>query len=137
VILIDTNVFSQPTRQNGHRGVIRWIDEHFDDLLVPTLAVSELLFGGYRLPEGKERDRLMLAHEAILLRFAGKFVDFDLPAAKLHGALAGEAARVGRTLAPSDSLIASIALTRGLAVATRNRKHFEPVGVNVIDPWTD
>jgi hypothetical protein len=135
VILIDTNVLSQPTRPHGSDIVIRWIDSHFNDLLVPTLVVSELLFGAHRLADLEQRTRLHLAHEALLIRFAGRFVDFDLAAARLHGQLSGEAARMGRTLSPSDSMLAAIALTRGLRVATRNVQHFAPTGVAVVNPW--
>lgn len=38
------------------------------------------------------------------------------------------------TMICEDSLIAATALFHGLTVATRNRKHFEPSGVSVIDP---
>lgn len=34
-----------------------------------------------------------------------------------------------------DSLIAATALMHGLAVATRNRAHFEAAGVEVVDPF--
>jgi toxin FitB len=34
-----------------------------------------------------------------------------------------------------DALIAASALVRGAAVATRNVRDFEPLGVPVVDPW--
>lgn len=34
-----------------------------------------------------------------------------------------------------DSLIAATALIRGHTVATHNKRHFEPSGVQTVDPW--
>jgi predicted nucleic acid-binding protein len=41
-------------------------------------------------------------------------------------------ARIGND--SPDLMIASIALDRGLTVATRNIRHFEPTGVATLDP---
>ena len=35
----------------------------------------------------------------------------------------------------ADVLIAATALSRGLVVATRNVRHFDPLGVKVINPF--
>jgi len=35
-----------------------------------------------------------------------------------------------------DSLIAATVLFRGHSLATRNKRHFEPAAVDVIDPLT-
>jgi predicted nucleic acid-binding protein len=39
-----------------------------------------------------------------------------------------------RTMTCEDSLIAATALFRGHTVATHNKRHFEPAGVQVVDP---
>ena len=41
----------------------------------------------------------------------------------------------GRAMPIKDSLIAATALTHGLVVATRNRRDFEPAGVEMVDPF--
>ena len=43
-----------------------------------------------------------------------------------------KSARIGND--SPDLMIASIALDRGLTVATRNIRHFEPTGVATLDP---
>ena len=40
------------------------------------------------------------------------------------------------TVPPTDCQIAAIARSRGMAVATRNVRDFENIGIEVIDPWT-
>ncbi len=39
-----------------------------------------------------------------------------------------------RTMTCEDSLIAATALFHGYTLATRNKRHFEPAGVPVVDP---
>ncbi|HTA30144.1 MAG TPA: PIN domain-containing protein, partial [Candidatus Cybelea sp.] len=39
-----------------------------------------------------------------------------------------------RTMTCEDSLIAATALFRGHTIATRNKRHFEPAGVPLVDP---
>jgi predicted nucleic acid-binding protein len=41
----------------------------------------------------------------------------------------------GRSMPVKDSLIAATALVHGLTVVTRNRRDFEPAGVNIVDPF--
>ena len=42
---------------------------------------------------------------------------------------------MGPPISQADCQIAAIALSRGVAVATRNIRDFEGTGVDVIDPW--
>lgn len=46
------------------------------------------------------------------------------------------AAPVGRPVSHPDSQIAAIAHSRGMAVATRNIRDFEDMGIALINPWT-
>jgi toxin FitB len=41
----------------------------------------------------------------------------------------------GRAMQVKDSLIAATALVHNLPVATLNRRHFEPAGVRIADPF--
>ena len=41
---------------------------------------------------------------------------------------------INRTMTCEDSLIAATALFHGHTIATHNTRHFEPAGVNVVDP---
>ena len=41
----------------------------------------------------------------------------------------------GRSMPIKNSLIAATALTHALTVVTRNRRDFEPAGVQVVDPF--
>ena len=43
--------------------------------------------------------------------------------------------RLGRPIAQADCQIAAIARACGMAVATRNVRDFEDVGIGVFNPW--
>ena len=66
----------------------------------------------------------------VLPAFADRVVPFDLPAARI---LAGY--RVPEHAPFDDALIAAVAESARMTVVTRNVRHFEPLGVPVLDPW--
>jgi predicted nucleic acid-binding protein len=44
--------------------------------------------------------------------------------------------RIGREVSkPVDAMIAAVAASRGMAVATRNPSDFADMGVELINPW--
>ena len=134
-MLVDTNVLSQLTRRHGDEGVKRWIDANFDDLLVPAIVISELMYGAYKNADPAQRGQLIDVTTALILDLAGKIEPFGAEDAQLHGRLTGESARAGKSLPASDSMVLAMAITRGVPVATRNLKHFEGFGLELIDPW--
>jgi predicted nucleic acid-binding protein len=62
--------------------------------------------------------------------------DFDASAADAYGDLAVERERAGRRLEGFDGLVAAIAKSRGMPIATRNTNDFEGLGIEVINPWS-
>lgn len=57
----------------------------------------------------------------------------DAEAADLAGKFSVEAERAGLNLDLSDFLIAATARVHGLSLATLNRKHFEKLGVELVE----
>lgn len=135
MIVVDTNVLSQLIRPDGDLRVVRWIDEHLPALHLPTLVVSDLLFGGHGLRDPVQRRAMLARMDVLLTRFGGRFLPFDLAAARIHAQVAGECKRTGGTLAALNGRIAAIAIERGAPVATRNVRDFAQTGVRLIDPW--
>jgi predicted nucleic acid-binding protein len=52
---------------------------------------------------------------------------FDQAAAELAGRIAGDLARAGQPIGRADPMIAAIALTHGLELATGNTSHYQRV----------
>lgn len=135
MIIIDTNVLSQPLREDGERRVIDWLDAHDEQVGIPAQAIAELVYGYEKLEFGRRRTELHDAVFSLLTRYRDRIVPFDRAAAEAHGWLYAKLERQGRVLPFADSQIAAIAISRAASVATRNVKHFAPTGIAVIDPW--
>jgi predicted nucleic acid-binding protein len=138
MILLDTNVISEPLKASCDKNVLAWIDAQvIETLYLSTISLAELRFGIAVLPEGKRRDTL---HSSLLQRvlplFAGRILSFDDSASQSYAALRTRARAAGQAIAPADGYIAAIAATHGFAVATRDTSPFSAAGLVVINPWT-
>jgi toxin FitB len=72
---------------------------------------------------------------ALTVAFAERIVSFDEAAAHAAGRLGAERRRIGRPVEVRDLQIAGIAIARKAKLATRNIRHFEGLGVELIDAW--
>jgi predicted nucleic acid-binding protein len=137
VIVLDTNVLSEPLRQRPHAGVVAWLDaQAVETLYLTTISLAELRFGVAALPEGKRRQILHDRIEReVLPVFAMRTLGFDDDATVAYAALRAEARAAGQAIGDFDALIAAIARVRGFAVATRDTAAFRAAGVAVIDPF--
>lgn len=137
MILLDTNVVSEPLRQAPVPRVIEWIDaQPLETLFLSAITVAELRAGVALLPAGKRRTLLQDSLEKrVLPLFAGRVLSFDLACTKAYAQLTAKARASGAAIAPADGYIAAIAAANGFAVATRDTQPFEAAGISVINPW--
>jgi toxin FitB len=137
VILLDTNVVSEPLRAAPDARVIEWIDaQPLETLFLSAITVAELRAGVALLPAGKRRTGLNESLEKqVLPLFAGRVLAFDLACTQAYAKLMSAARAAGLAIASADGYIAAIAAANGLAVATRDMSPFKAAGVAVIDPW--
>jgi toxin FitB len=137
MILLDTNVLSEPLRQAPQLGVIAWIDaQPLETLYLSVITVAELRAGVALLPAGKRRAGL---HEnlerRVLPLFAGRVLPFDLACTQAYASLMARARTAGLAIATADGYTAAIAMAHGFAVASRDTVPFAAAGAAVIDPW--
>ena len=138
MILLDTNVVSEPMRPEPDRNVLGWLDaQAAESLYLSTVSLAELLLGIESLPAGKRRKAIAAAldHQIIAL-FGERIVPFDLGAAESYAKIVTRARRHGRPISVADAQIAAIAAYRRFSVATRDEAPFRAAGVPVISPWT-
>ena len=138
MILLDTNVVSEPLRPAPDARVIAWIDaQALETLYLSAITVAELRAGVALLPAGKRRSGLQQnLEERVLPLFAGRVLPFDLACTPAYAALMTKVRAAGLAIAAADGYIAAIASANGMAVATRDIGPFEAAGAAVIDPWT-
>ncbi len=137
MILLDTNVISEPQRREPHAGVLEWIDaQALETLYLSVVTVAELRAGITLIPAGKRRDSLHDNLEKRLLpMFANRVLSFDMACTTAYAGLLAKTRAAGLTVETADAFIAAIALANGFAVATRDTRPFETAGVSVINPW--
>lgn len=137
MIILDTNVVSEPMSPDGNPLVQAWLDEQLAETLYLTAtSLSELLVGIELLPGGKRKDRLGAAlRELMLSLFGERILPFDRQAAMAFAPLVARARTAGHHSSVADAQIAAIATVHGFTVATRDIAPFVASGVPVINPW--
>jgi toxin FitB len=139
VILVDTNVVSEPLKAMADPRVVAWLDRQpAKTLFISTISVSEILFEVAALAAGKRRSRLAAAFESETLRlFEGRILSFDLEAARAYALLMSAARARGLPISIVDGQIAAIAKANGSSVAARDEAPFRAAGLNVVNPWAE
>jgi toxin FitB len=138
MIVLDTNVVSEPMRRDRDPAVQAWLDQQVaESLYLTATSLSELLLGIEILPDGKRKKGLAAAlGELLAMLFGPRILPFDQQAAIVYAPLVRRARVGGRPISVADGQIAAIAATHGFTVATRDTAPFVAAGVPVVNPWT-
>lgn len=137
MILLDTNVVSEPLRPAPDPAVVRWLDAQAPETLyLSAITLAEVRFGIARLPKGKRKKVLSERFEdEFVAVFAGRILEFGEKESSRYAELRTRAEVSGVAISPFDALIAATARSHGLAVATRDVGPFERLGLPVINPF--
>ena len=132
--VLDTNVVSALRVRGRNRLVEAWtVSVPVADQFVTATTIAEIERGVVAkersdAPQGEVLRRWF--EERVLPAFAGRVLSFDLPAARILATY-----QVPEHAPFDDALIAAIAQAEEMTVATRNTRHFEPLGVQGLNPW--
>lgn len=139
MILLDTNVVSEPLKPEPAAAVTEWLDrQSIETLYLTTITVAEIRFGISCIPAGRRKATLNRRFETqVLPLFLRRIVSFDDAATTEYAARRSAARRGGLAVGDFDSLIAAIAGAGGFTVATRDRAPFDAMGVPVINPFEE
>jgi predicted nucleic acid-binding protein len=115
MILLDTNLVSEPWKPRPDPHIVAWIDaQAVETLFLSSVTVAELRFGIAAMPDGKRRKILHERLEGDLLAvFAGRVLPFDLAASRAYADLMSKAKIAGQAINMADGYIAAIAAERG------------------------
>ena len=133
MFLMDTDILSALRRRDRHPDAVRWLDaQRTADLHLSVVTIGEVERGitqqlrrnpGFAEELGRWLDR-------VLGWYGDRVLPVTLPVARRWGQLSATLGHGG-----ADLLIAATALEHGLMVVTRNARHFEPSGVQVLNPF--
>jgi hypothetical protein len=140
VYLVDTDIISAsaPRRGVAAADLVDWMDEHSGSLYVSAVTVAEIEDGiALSRRQGARRKAADLTAwlEALLHLYAGRILAFDLPSARIAGALSDLARSRGAAPGFADIAIAATASRHRLTILTRNMRHFRPLGVPAVNPF--
>lgn len=132
--VLDTNVVSALRVRGRNPPVESWAASiPLADQFVTATTIAEIERGVIVKERSDSRQGMILrrwfdAH--VLPTFTDRVLPFDLPAARVLAAY-----RIPEHATLDDAFIAAIAQSAKMTVATRNIKHFEPLGVACLNPW--
>ena len=138
MIVIDTNVLSALMRRDPEPRVVTWLDGlPAESVWTTAITVFEVQFGLSLLAVGRRRRQLEEAFVRMIEEdLEQRILPVDQSAAALAGVMAAQRRRAGRTVEIRDVLIAGIVSARKASLATGNGRHFEGLGLRIVDPWS-
>lgn len=132
--LIDTNVVSEIAKRRRNPGVLDWLaatrqtGHH-----ISVLSLGELGRGieaVRRRGDERQVESLQRALWTVRKDFDDRIIPITLDVAEIW-------ARLPVTTPTVDALIGATALAHGWTVVTRNTRDFAPIGVSVLNPFTE
>ena len=124
--LLDTNIISELMKQQPDKHVIAKIKEYERFCALSSTSWSELLYGINIMPAGKKRD---FYFDTLVDKIQAEFdiIQYDNHAAWIQADIRSRLRENGTPVEFDDTQIASIAVSNGMILVTRNTKHFEPI----------
>jgi predicted nucleic acid-binding protein len=137
VIVLDTNIISELTRQVPEPGVMSWLDSlPAEEVGTTAVTAAELLYGVARMPAGRRKSELAAAVRGLLGDdFRDRILPFDEHCAWQYADIVCDREALGRPIGVADAQIAAICRAAEATLATRNTDDFSGTGIELINPW--
>jgi predicted nucleic acid-binding protein len=141
VYLVDTNVISAVAPSRPTLPALGdWMDRRTNSLFLSAVTVAEIEDGIAKLRrEGARRKAADLSAwlETVLHLYGDRVLVFDAVIARIAGAISDRARGQGQSPGFADIIIAATAQHHRLTILSRNVRHLKPLGIAVIDPFSD
>ena len=137
MIILDTNVVSEPTRPHPSEDVRSWLaTQPRAETYITAITAAELLYGLALMTNGRRKQALARAlRDLIGIEFRDRILPFDQRAAEHFAMIASDRRKTGTPINVYDAQIAAIARAHRAKIATRDIGDFRDCGVELIDPW--
>jgi tRNA(fMet)-specific endonuclease VapC len=128
--LLDTNVFSEPLRNNSNQTVEKLLERHHNSIALASVVWHEIMFGCLLLPVSKKR----VSIEKYLEDAEYPIIPYSTEAAVWHALERARLSALGRTPPFADGQIAAIAAVSNLTLVTFNVRDFSQFdGLKIVD----
>jgi toxin FitB len=131
--LIDTDLLSMLERKQVPPRLASWIQSNEADIFLSVVSFAELEFGVEHAPV-THQPRLAAWLAETRRKLGPATEELTEPVLVRWKELLADLKARNRTMTCEDSLIAATALFHSHTVATRNQRHFQPAGVQLLDP---
>lgn len=137
MIILDTNIISELTRQAPEPRVVSWLDSlPAEEVSTTAVTAAELLYGVARVPAGRRKRELAAAVRGLLGdELRDRILPFDEHCASRYADIVCGRETLGRPIGVADAQIAAICRTAEATLATRNTDDFSGTGIELINPW--
>lgn len=137
--LLDTDVLSAsaPTKAQVHAEWNDWLLRASDRLFLSTITLAEIEQGiaaAVRTGATTKAERLRLWLATVEQLYADRLLPFDGNVARRAGPMLDKAR--GHAMGFADIAIAATAATHGLTLLTANERHFRPLDIAWLNPFT-
>lgn len=137
-VLLDTCVLSELRRDGGDPSVQAAVRAYAsNDVYFSVITIGEISKGLSLLPSGQRREALETWLQKTEIEYRDRILPIGIDVARIWGELAAQNSRAGTPVDAADGLIAATAQYHQLPVMTRNVRHFQPTGVQIINPWQE
>jgi len=138
VIILDTNVISEPLKPSPDPAVIRWLDRQSPaTLYLTTISQAELLAGVSALPAGRRRTELRkVIDKELSFLFEDRVLPFGERSAEAYAQVVPAANAAGNPIDFADAAIGAIAIEHNYILATRNVADFKGTSIKLLNPWS-
>jgi len=135
VIVVDTNVLSEPFRRDPASQVLAWMADQ-DQVAASAVSIAEMRRGALALPRGRRQAEILARIDAVFAEHVDRILSYNGASARVFAHLHARRRSMGKPLPLEDGMIAATALVHGAtAIATRNVRDFADLGVEIINPW--
>lgn len=138
MIVLDSDVLSALMRPEPGAAVISWLDaQPAESIWTTAITVFEIRYGLALLAAGRRKRQLEDAFARTVDEdLEGRVLPFDREAAGEAASRCAERRAAGKPVDFRDIEIAGIVSARRATLATRNLRHFQDLGISLVDPWS-
>lgn len=134
LFLLDTNIISEPLKLQPNPTIISMLQRYQGEVTIASVTWHELLFGCYRLPASRKRERIEQYLQDIVEPNI-PILPYNVAAAEWFAIERARLTLIGKPPAYADGQIAAIAQVNNLTLVTNNVSDYADFQNLKIENW--